>query len=214
METKPLILVVDDEPANVMLLEAYLVPQGYDVVKALNGEQALEIAQSRRIDLVLLDVMMPGLDGFEVTRRLKNNEATRLTPIVLVTSLKDTSDRIKGLEAGCDDFMSKPFDKNELMARVKTSLKIKFLQDQIQDDYKKLQELEKMKDNLTHMIVHDLNNPLAVVSLKLELIALRGEKIFTFEQKNDIRVAYSAVKELTRMISNLLDIAPFIFCFL
>jgi signal transduction histidine kinase len=120
----PRILVVDDEPKNVRLLEAHLVPQGYEVVTAAAGDEALRRLGAQGADLVLLDVMMPGLDGFEVTRRLRADPRTRLIPVVLVTALRETEDRIKGIEAGCDDFISKPFEKDEVLARVKTSLRI------------------------------------------------------------------------------------------
>jgi len=126
MSAKAKILVVDDEPVNVKLLAANLEPQGYDVLTAANGRDALAVLAAGPVDLILLDVMMPGLNGFEVTARLRSDKATQLIPIVLVTALKDTSDRVKGIEAGCDDFISKPFDRVEVLARVKALLKISY----------------------------------------------------------------------------------------
>ena len=126
---KPLILVVDDQFQNVELLEAYLVPQGYKIIKAANGKEALELLASNPIDLILLDVMMPGMDGFEVTRKVRQDSAHKLLPIILVTALQDTEDRVKGIEAGCDDFLSKPFDQDELLARVHSLLKVKAYND-------------------------------------------------------------------------------------
>jgi signal transduction histidine kinase len=126
MSRQSTILVVDDEPRNAKLLEALLITQGHTVVTAAGGAQALAIATEQRMDLILLDVMMPELDGFEVTRRLRQHPATRLTPIVLVTALRDTPDRITGIEAGCDDFISKPFDKHEVLARVTTLLRLSY----------------------------------------------------------------------------------------
>lgn len=125
MKDKPAILVVDDQPQNIELLEAYLVPQGYEIVKAANGEEALGKLSGNQIDLILLDVMMPGMDGFEVTRRVRQDNTYRLLPIILVTVLRKTEDRVKGIEAGCDDFISSPVDKIELLARVRSLLKIK-----------------------------------------------------------------------------------------
>jgi len=116
MERAAVILVVDDRPENVELLEAYLVPRGYEVVKAAGGEEALGKLLCNQIDLILLDVMMPGMDGFEVTRRVRLDDKRRLLPIILVTALRETEDRVKGIEAGCDDFISKPVDKMELLA--------------------------------------------------------------------------------------------------
>ncbi len=129
MQDKRLILVVDDQSQNVELLEAYLIPNGYEVVKAANGEEALRIVVEDPVDLVLLDVMMPGMDGFEVTRRVRQDPIHRLLPIVLVTALKETEDRVRGIEAGCDDFLTKPVDKTELLARVRSLLKVKAYND-------------------------------------------------------------------------------------
>ena len=145
MKAKPIILVVDDEPQNIELLEAYLVPQGYEIVKAANGEEALEKLFSNQIDVMLLDVMMPGMDGFEVIRRVRQDNKYRnhrRLPIILVTALRETEDRIKGIEAGCDDFLSKPVDKMELLARVRSLVKVKAYND-LMNNYQK--ELKRFK---------------------------------------------------------------------
>jgi putative two-component system response regulator len=141
MPDKQVILLVDDQPQNLELLEAYLGPQGYQIIKAAGGEEALRQLSGHQIDLVLLDVMMPGMDGFEVTRRIRQDENHRLLPIVLVTALRETEDRIKGIEAGCDDFLSKPFDKMELLARVRSLLKVKAY-NSLMSDYRKELEAE------------------------------------------------------------------------
>ena len=146
MKAKPIILVVDDEPQNIELLEAYLVPQGYEIVKAANGEEALEKLFSNQIDVMLLDVMMPGMDGFEVIRRVRQDNKYRnhrRLPIILVTALRETEDRIKGIEAGCDDFLSKPVDKMELLARVRSLVKVKAYYDLMKITRKSLEDLNK-----------------------------------------------------------------------
>ncbi|WP_320044434.1 HD domain-containing phosphohydrolase [uncultured Desulfobacter sp.] len=117
------VLIVDDEPKNVKLLDAILKPFKYHVFKAYNGEDALSVIKSVDIDLVLLDVMMPVMDGFEVCRRIKQNEATRLIPIIMLTALDDTPSRIEGIEAGVDDFITKPPNRIELTARIKSLLR-------------------------------------------------------------------------------------------
>ena len=144
MKYKPVILVVDDQPQNIELLEAHLATQGYDIVSAANGQEALEKLSKNEIDLILLDVMMPGMDGFEVTRRVRQDDKHRLLPIILVTALRETQDRIKGIEAGCDDFISKPFDKMELLARVRSLLKVKAYNDLL-SNYQNELELEVAK---------------------------------------------------------------------
>ena len=144
MEGKSVVLVVDDLPQNVKLLEAYLIPQGYEIVRAANGEEALAKLTASQIDLILLDVMMPDIDGFEVIRRIRQNDKYRLLPIILVTALGETKDRVKGIEAGCDDFISKPVDKTELLARVKSLLKVKNYND-LRSNYQKELESEVNK---------------------------------------------------------------------
>ena len=125
MKDKPVILVVDDQVQNIELLEAHLVPHGYEIIRAVNGEDALDKLSGNQIDLILLDIMMPGMDGFEVTRRVRQSKKNHLLPVILVTALWETEDRIKGIEAGCDDFISKPIDKLELLARIRSLLKVK-----------------------------------------------------------------------------------------
>lgn len=140
MNDKPVILVVDDQSPNIELLEAFLLPQGYKVIRACSGEEALS-KLSFEIDLILLDVMMPGMDGFEVTRRVRENPSFRQLPIILVTALREMDDHVKGIEAGCDDFISKPVDKIELTARVRALLKVKAYHD-LSDTYQKKLESE------------------------------------------------------------------------
>jgi len=155
MKDKPVILVVDDQPQNIELLEAYLVPQGYEIVKAENGEEALGKLSDNQIDLILLDVMMPGIDGFEVTRRVRQDNTHRLLPIILVTVLRETEDRVKGIEAGCDDFISMPIDKMELLARVRSLLKVKDYND-LMSNYRK--ELESEVSRRTEELKHVMEN--------------------------------------------------------
>jgi DNA-binding response OmpR family regulator len=119
--------VVDDDPRNVKLLEVNLRRSNYEVITAFNGEDALTVINKIEVDLVLLDVMMPNLDGFEVCRRMKASESTRLIPVILVTALDSIDDKIKGIEAGADDFISKPPNKMELLARVKSLVKLRKL---------------------------------------------------------------------------------------
>ena len=124
------ILVVDDTPANIKLFSDLLAAKGYQVCTAANGEDALAQLAREKPDLVLLDIMMPGLNGYEVCRRIRDNPATALLPVVLCTSLDPNQERVKGIEAGADDFLSKPVNQPELFARVKSLLRIKGLQDE------------------------------------------------------------------------------------
>jgi len=134
------VLVVDDTPHNVKLLADLLAVKGYSVATAVNGEEALAKVASERPDLVLLDVMMPGLSGYDVCRRIRGDPGTALLPVVLVTSLDPQQERVKGMEAGADDFLSKPINQAELFARVRSLLRIKSLQDEVRRQADALQE--------------------------------------------------------------------------
>jgi two-component system cell cycle response regulator len=125
------ILVVDDVPANLKLLEARLNAEYFAVLTASNGRDALEICERGQCDIVLLDVMMPGMDGFEVARRLKKNPATHHIPIIMVTALDQPSDRVKGLEAGADDFLTKPVNDLALITRVRSLVRLKMVTDEL-----------------------------------------------------------------------------------
>ena len=125
------ILVVDDIPANVKLLEARLLAEYYEVLTAADGMTALSICERTSVDLILLDIMMPGIDGFEVCERLKANPRTAHIPVVMVTALDQPSDRVRGLKAGADDFLTKPVNDMQLMARVKSLVRFKTLSDEL-----------------------------------------------------------------------------------
>lgn len=135
---RPKILVVDDHPSSRMTAVALLSVEGYEVLEAENGQAALDCVVDADPDLILLDVMMPGIDGYEVCRHLKQDEHTRLTPIVFVTALNDRRARLRGIEAGGDDFLSKPFDQLELSARVKSLIRQKRLNEDLDHSSKVL----------------------------------------------------------------------------
>jgi class 3 adenylate cyclase len=141
-EPTPRILVVDDMPANVRLLEAVLEPAGFSVVAASSGPEALELVEAEPPDLVLLDVQMAGMNGYEVCRRIRENDATALLPVVMVTS-HDSEARIDGIRAGADDFVTKPLDQQELLLRVRSLLRIKRYHDTITAQAAELGELNR-----------------------------------------------------------------------
>ena len=125
---KPKVLIVDDDPINIELLEGYL-SKDYDILKALDGNEALIIVEANPPDIILLDLIMPGINGYEVCKKLKDDPKTNHIPIVIVTSLHEIEDRNKAIEAGADDFITKPFDIVELTVRVKSHLRTKLYYD-------------------------------------------------------------------------------------
>ena len=140
VRTPPRILIVDDTPANVEILQMRLAAHGYEILTAGDGEEALEIIGDQRPDLILLDIMMPKIDGIEVCRRVKADDALPFIPIILVTSKADPKDIVAGLEAGAEEYLTKPVEHTALVARVKSMLRIKELHDKSQEQAARLEE--------------------------------------------------------------------------
>lgn len=196
------ILVVDDMAVNVRLLTGILKLSGYEVVTASSGPEALDRLQSSSIDVVLLDVMMPDMDGFEVCLRIK--EQTPFLPVVMVTALQETADRVKALESGADDFLTKPVDEVEVIARVKSLIRLKRQRDELDRAYAELRRVEAMRDDLTYMIVHDLRTPLTSLLSGLQSLELLGE--LSPDQLEIIWISVSGGQTLLSIINDLLDI--------
>lgn len=153
METCGRVLVVDDNELIRRLATTLLKKNNYEVTTATNGKEAIEMVSSVNPNVILLDVMMPKMDGFECCRQLKNNDSTNEIPVILVSSNTETIDKIKGLEIGASDYIVKPFDYGELLARVSTQIKIKALLDELGEKNSQLEELVK-KDSLTNLYNH------------------------------------------------------------
>lgn len=156
MERQPKILIVDDTPKNIKLLEAVLIPRGYALAAATSGPEALEKVASERPDLVLLDIVMPGMDGYEVCRRLREDPATHLLPVVMITASGE-QEKIKAIETGADDFIPKPFNQAELLARVKSLLRIKQYYDTIQAQAAELAEWNRSLETRVRQQVEELD---------------------------------------------------------
>ncbi len=159
---KATILIVDDNPNNVQLLNAVMSMRGFDVMVAKNGLQALEVVKSKLPDLILLDIMMPVMDGFEVCRKLKESQDTKNIPIIFLTAKSHIDDIMKGFELGAVDYITKPFSSNELVARVEIHLKLKFSQETVVRQRNELREM-------VQILCHDLSNPLGAVISCFEL---------------------------------------------
>jgi len=154
-ERTPKILVVDDVPENVRLLEAVLVPRGYEVVTAHDGDAALDLVEAEEPDLILLDVMMPGLDGYAVCSQLRANDDTAMLPVIMVTS-SVSQEKTRAIEAGADDFIPKPFNHDELLTRVRSLLRIKRYHDTIKEQAAELAELNRTLEQRVQAQVGEL----------------------------------------------------------
>lgn len=211
----PLILLADDVEANVELLADQLGVLGYRTCAASDGPGALRLAQAVAPDLCILDVSMPAGDlgvpdraaGFEVCRRLKKDPRTARIPVIFVTALNDTADRVKAIEAGGDDFLTKPHNRLVLGARVRSLLRLKRTTDALEDSIRKLRELEKVRDDLMKMIVHDLKSPLTSVQATLEMVADGDFGPVTDGQRQALGDAQGKSAELLELIEDLLEIA-------
>jgi signal transduction histidine kinase len=200
------ILVADDEEKNRMLLRDILEAQGHQVAFAEDGQQAIEKAFANQQDVVVLDVMMPKMNGYEVCRQLRTDARTAHLPILMVTALTDRADRLKGIQAGANDFLAKPIDAEEIRLRVKNAVLAKHLYDKVQDDYARLKELENLRDNLTHMIVHDMRSPLMSVSGAYDIIMDEQDRLSS-TQKEFLIMGRHASRELIEMVTSLLDVS-------
>ncbi len=192
-------MVVDDSELNLMMMESFIDPMGHEVITAKNGREALEKINALLPDLILLDVMMPEMDGFEVCRRLKSNDRTRHIPVIIITALDKVEDNVIGIEAGADDFLTRPFEQKILFARMKSLLQAKELNDEIK-------RLEQLKEDLTRMIVHDLRTPVSSIKMSLELLK---ELIPPQDPKcaELFGIASSGAADALLLINNVLDIS-------
>jgi class 3 adenylate cyclase len=171
------ILAVDDNKQNLVLVEKALTNAHYEVLTAQDGPSALSVIDSATPDLVLLDVMMPGMSGYEVCQRIRANEATRLLPVVMLTALSDVADRVHGIEAGADDFLSKPFNREELLTRVRSLLRIKALHDDLEQRNRLLRTLfgRYVSEDVANEIVANPDRHLKLGGEKREVTVLFGD---------------------------------------
>jgi len=198
------VLVVDDIPANVRLLSGILKVAGYEVVTAGGGEEGLRQVEATSPDVVLLDVMMPDMDGFEVCRRIKANPETSWLPVVIVTALQETADRVAAIEAGADDFLTKPVDELEVEARVKSLVRVKRQRDDLESAYKELRRAEAMRDGLAAMMVHDLRTPLTAILGSLETMRIADPNEFQLEL---VDICSRSSNRLLSIVNDLLDVS-------
>ncbi|MDM9379927.1 hybrid sensor histidine kinase/response regulator [Chlorogloeopsis sp. ULAP01] len=195
------ILAVDDTPDNLVLLQTILEIEGYSIDLVADGATALEKIEQSPPDLILLDVMMPGLDGYEVTRRIRNHPTMPYIPILLLTAFHDVS-VVEGLDAGADDFIRKPFDQDELLARVRSLLRLK----QSLDEQKKL---FRQQEDFVSRVTHDLRTPLVAADRMLNLFQQETFCKISREMKQAIAAMIRSNHNLLDMVNTLLEVHRF-----
>jgi class 3 adenylate cyclase len=200
VDDSPVVLVVDDLPQNVRLLDAVLSPRGYDVVGVGSGEEALDALQQRLPDIVLLDILMPGLDGYEVCRRLRADERTQFLPVVMITASGD-QEKVRALEAGADDFIAKPFEQAELLARVGSLVRIKRYHDTIERQTAELQAWTRQLETRVQAQVLELER---VNGLRrflppqlVELVVDSGDETFLESHRREIVAVFCDLRRFT-----------------
>ncbi|HSZ82004.1 MAG TPA: hybrid sensor histidine kinase/response regulator [Polyangia bacterium] len=211
-ESPVTVLVVDDNFQNREVAEGHLVGAGYQAVQAESGEQALEILKTQRPDLILLDVLMPGLDGFETCRRMRALPGGNAIPILFLTALGDLGTHKAALDSGADDFLTKPINRTELLIRVRSLLRIKELSDEqtrnltvISEQRDALVEAHRQKEELTALIVHDLKNPLSSILSNVQYSL--GQETLGADERESLRDVLRASHSMVRMVMNLLDVS-------
>ena len=195
------ILAVDDTPDNLILVETILESEGFEIDLVADGLSALQQIIESPPDLILLDVMMPGIDGYEVTRRIRNNTELPYIPILLITAFTESS-VVEGLDAGADDFIRKPFDTDELLARVRSLLRLKRSLDE-------QQKMARQREDFVSRMTHDLRTPLVASDRMLNLFQQEIFCKISPEMKQAIAVMIRSNHNLTQMVNNLLEVYRF-----
>lgn len=210
-DRRPRLLVVDDAPEQLRMLVRVLGDSGYDVQTAGDGARALAAADQDPPDLVLLDVEMPGIDGFETCRRLKAQERFSGTPVIFLSGFGDVDQRLSAFAAGGVDFVSKPFDTAEVRARIATHLELERLRrnaerqgQELAANLAKLRELERFRHDLVHMVAHDMRSPLMAVTGYLELLDIEADKLAE-DHRDFVTQALDGARTLVRLIDSMLD---------
>jgi signal transduction histidine kinase len=201
----PDILIVDDTPANLELLSGMLKGRGYKVRAAVSGELALQAIRHTAPALILLDINMPGMNGYEVCAQLKSDETLKEIPVIFLSALSETMDKVKAFGAGGVDYITKPFQFEEVEARVGTHLELRRQKLIVQENYARLRALEKTRDTLVHMIVHDLRSPLMAIYGLLDLLKKKAKDGLPADQLLYVDQAAESAKQMIGIVSDILD---------
>lgn len=200
----PTVLIVDDNPTNVKIIAITLQLLKYKIVIATNGLDAIEMVKRTRPDLILMDVMMPQMDGYETCKIIKQEKENENIPVIFLTALNDKENIVKGFDVGGVDYISKPFNKEEFISRVQTHLELKMTRDELQETSNYLTELNSIKDKMFSVIGHDLRSPLSSVKMSLEFLSQTTDKNEDEELKETLDVLVKTTDEVFSLLENLL----------
>ncbi|MFH2133225.1 MAG: hybrid sensor histidine kinase/response regulator, partial [bacterium] len=206
-QDKELVLIVDDEPRNLQILGSFLKQHGYGIAVAQNGSQAIDFVKNTAPHIILLDVMMPEMDGFEVCRRIKTMDPVREIPILFITALTDTESMLKGFKAGGADYINKPITQEEVLARVRVHLDNRQLVKQLSDANEDLQRLDQLKNKFLGMAAHDLRNPLGSIMGFTEMVIDGDFGEVSEEQASVLQRVHAASKRMLNLVNDLLDVS-------
>jgi len=201
------VLLVEDEKVSLLVATKLLRSNGYEVIPAVDGESALVEARRSEPDVILLDLMLPGISGFDVCRELKNDEATAHIPILVQTNLAERENRLEAIGAGANDYIHKPIDPEDMLPRLKNAVHSKRLYDRVRRNLHQIQEMERLKENLMHMIIHDMRNPLNGIAGWIELARDMAADRLTEKENRFLASASTQSRSLQNLIDSLLDIS-------
>jgi two-component system, sensor histidine kinase and response regulator len=204
---RPKVMIIDDNLGSLRLLTELLADYNYDLMTFPRGDLALQAASHDMPDLILLDINMPDMDGFEVCERLKADPNLKDIPVIFITAMSDMEDKVKAFAIGGVDYVTKPFHYEEVLARIQTHLVLRKQQMQLENQFKQLQELEQLRDGLVHMIVHDMNNILAGIVTSLGILKMRYSDVLAEKGMRTLNLGLDSCQELTSMVKDLLDIS-------
>jgi DNA-binding response OmpR family regulator len=199
------VLIVDDEMVNLELAEALITQDGHECILAQDGAEAWEKVQEHRPDIVLMDIVMPKMNGIETCRKIKTHPLSYAVPVVMITALNSSEDKVKSIQAGADDFISKPFDRHELSARLRSLLRLKAIHDRLEGSLSALKEMQTAREDLLTRAARDLEAPLQLISECLRAVSGEQQQL-SAETSQKIEAALYCIEMASSMSTDIMNI--------
>jgi DNA-binding response OmpR family regulator len=201
----PRVLIVDDEAANLELAEALISQEGYEAICACDGEKALQMVAENRPDIVMMDIVMPKMNGIEACRKIKTNPLSYAIPVIMVTALNTPEEKLKAIKVGADDFIAKPFDRTELSARLKSLMRLKAIHDRLESSLVSLKEMQRVREELMARAAKDVENPMNAIADCLKAVASE-QHLLSPETAQKIEPALFCTDMVTTMTADFVNI--------